>query len=138
MKKGFMLLLLVGAGFAYFIYYFVTDVSGEDPLYKLSPELRKEKELANYYKKDPVTGDWVMRVGGLSEEKAKKLWREGPILQEVLDNFPKFDLMKEIVRNQVSQSPFRQKLLRHLDNIEDRYLSGEIDAQRARELIEEF
>jgi hypothetical protein len=135
MGKGLIALILVGAAFAYFVFQFVSSVEESDPTTQLSKDARKAKEFAKYYKKD-ATGEWVLAVGTVPTSKAREIWRESPVMKKTLAFFPKFDLMKEMIMIQVEEGPFRQQLLKRLDVVQDRFLSGEIDAEKAKELIQ--
>jgi hypothetical protein len=134
MGKGLILLAAVGIGFAYFVFHFVSGVENEDPKNLLSQDERKARELAKYYKKD-AAGDWILVVGNVPLAKAKEIWHESPVMKQTLALFPKFDLMKEMIKTQVDEGPFRQQLLKRLDEVQDQYLSGTIDADKAKEMI---
>ncbi|WP_148224912.1 hypothetical protein [Nitratifractor salsuginis] len=120
--------------FAYFVFHFVSGIEGDDPTTQLSQDARKAKELAKYYKKDAL-GDWILAVGKVPTSKAKEIWRESPVMKQTLALFPKFNLMKETIMTQVEEGEFRRQLLKRLDDVANRYLSGEIDAEKAKELI---
>jgi len=134
MGKGLIVLALVGAAFAYFVFHFVSGIEENDTTAQLSSDARKAKEFAKYYRKDAL-GDWVLVVHQVPVKKAREIWRESPIMKNVLKLFPKFGLMKELIKTQVEESPFRRQLLKRLDAVEDQYLSGTIDSEKAKEMI---
>jgi len=134
MFKGFVILVAVGALFAFFVFNFVSDVEKDDPNTMISKDERKAKEFAKYYKKD-VTGEQVLDFRGASLAKAKEVWRESPIRQEILDNFPQFEIMKEMIDQRIVDSAFRRYLLKKLDEVESAYFSGSIDSSKASKIL---
>jgi DNA-binding ferritin-like protein len=134
MFKGFILLFGVGALFAYFVFNFVSDVEKDDPNTVISKDERKAKEFAKYYKTDAV-GEWILDFRGAPLSKAKEVWSESPIRSEILENFPQFELMREIIDQKIVESEFRSYLLKKLDDVETEYFSGAIDSTKARKIL---
>jgi hypothetical protein len=137
MFKGFVILVAVGALFAYFVFNFVSDVEKDDPNTMISKDERKAKEFAKYYKKD-ATGEQVLDFRGASLSKAKEVWRESPIRREILNNFPQFEIMKEMIDQRIVESEFRSYLLKKLDEVESEYFSGSIDSGQANKILTEL
>ena len=134
MFKGFVILVAVGALFAYFVFNFVSDVEKNDPNTMISKDERKAKEYAKYYKSD-VTGELILDFRGASLAKAREVWRESPIRKDILDNFPQFELMKEMIDQRIVDSAFRRYLLKKLDEVESAYFSGSIDSTKAGKIL---
>ncbi len=134
MFKGFIILLAVGGLFTYFVFNFVSDVEGEDPNTLISKDERKAKEFAKYYKSD-ASGGRVLDFHGVSIAKAKEVWRESPIRREILDNFPQFDLMRQLTDQLLVDSEFKRYFLKRLEEVESDYFSGTIDSQKAKKIL---
>jgi hypothetical protein len=137
MFKGFVILVAVGALFAFFVFNFVSDVERADPNTLISKDEKKAKEFAKYYKED-ATGEQILDFRGASLAKAKEVWRESPIRQEILDNFPQFEIMKEMIDQRIVESDFRRYLLKKLDEVESEYFSGTIDSAKAHKILTEL
>jgi len=134
MFKGFIILLAIGGLFAYFVFNFVSDVEGEDPDTLISKDERKAKEFAKYYKTD-AAGGRVLDFRGVSIAKAKEVWRESPIRRKILDNFPQFDLMRQLTDQLLVDSKFKRYFLKRLEEVESEYFSGAINSQKAKKLL---
>jgi hypothetical protein len=130
MGKGFVILILVGAAFAYMVFNFVSDIEQDDTRY---PGMKKE-DSSRYYKKD-AAGDMVLDFTGASISKAKKIWSESPIKDDILDYFPNFEIMREMIGEELVDSNFRRYLLQKFDEVETDYLGGSIDSEKAREKL---
>jgi hypothetical protein len=134
MFKGFIILLGVGALFAYFVFNFVGDVEKDDPTSHVGKNEKEARAYARYYHIDDA-GNRVLDLSSLSVEEAKKVWHVSPIRQRVLEQFPQFQYMKETIMLYLPASPFRSFLLQRLEKVEGDYLSGTIDARRARVIL---
>ena len=137
MGKGFIILAAVGILFAYFVFNFVNDVEADDPTTTISKDERRAKEYARYYQKDAL-GERVLDFRGVPIAKAKEVWSESPFREEMLENFPQFELMKEYVKQRVIASPFQKYLLDKLDQVETDYFAGTIDSAEARRQLTEL
>jgi len=133
MGKGFIVLILVGAAFAYIVFNFVSDIEQNDPQ-SFGASRPQSQAYKKYYKKD-VTGDTVLDLSGVPISKAKKVWAESPIRAEALENFPNFEMMRDVIESRLTKSPFRDYLLRKLDDVETDFLGGSIDSSKARERL---
>jgi len=134
MFKGFVVLVAVGALFAFFVFDFVSDVEKDDPTTMISKDAKKAKEFARYYRTD-AAGNRILDFSGASMAKAREVWRESPIRREILDQFPQFQYMQESIKLYMVDSPFRRALLKKLDEVEGLYLSGTIDSDRAKDML---
>jgi hypothetical protein len=134
MFKGFLMLVAVGAIFAYLVFNFVSDIERDDPDTLISKDEKKAREFAKYYKKDAI-GELILDFHGTTLEKAKEVWKESPIRKEILENFPEFEIMRELIRQRLRESRFREYLLKRFDEVESEYFSGEIDSEKAKKLL---
>jgi hypothetical protein len=137
--KGLLVLAIVGVAFAYFVFNFVGDVENEDihKIESLNPsnaEERKKKEILEYYRQD-VTGTPILDLSGVSIENAKRIWKESPTKKRIMQLFPNFHLMRDMIKLKLAPSEFRDLLLEKLSQIESDYLSGTISSYKAKEEI---
>jgi len=135
MFKGIVILAIVGGLFAYFVFNFVGQIEGDDAATQFSADSKKAKEFAKYYKKD-AAGYPILALGETPIAKAREVWKESPVMKKVLDLFPKFEQMREEINIQVDESPFRQYLLKKLDDVQSQYLGGVIDSDKAKEMLQ--
>jgi len=131
MFKGFIILLIVGLGFVYFVFSFVGDVERSDSDSYVSKSEKQAKEWAKYYKKD-VLGQPVLDLKGAPMKTAKEVWEQSQLREEMLENFPDFELMRQFVNDRLLPSSFRDYLLQKIERVESDYLAGSIDSAKAR------
>jgi len=134
MLKGFIILVLIGITFAYFVFNFVGDVERSDPNSYVSKNEKQAKEWAKYYKKDALDQP-ILDLKGASMQTAKKVWNASQLREEMLANFPDFEFMREFVRERVNPSPFRDFLLQKIENVESGFQDGTLDSEKAKEQL---
>ncbi len=137
MFKGFLLLLMVGAAFAYFVFNFVGDVEKEDPASYVSENEKKAQEWAKYYTKDAL-GEPVLSFGTTPVKTADEVWQESQLRQEMLENFPDFQGIRQFVNGRLEPSLFRKYLLKKIDDIESDYMGGRIDSEEAKNRLSDL
>ena len=133
MNKSAFLLLLVGAGFIYLAIFLANDASKNINTYNDTSSI-SYKGYDDYIKKS-ASGDDVLDLSGLPLSKAKRIWAQSPIKDDVLDKLPDFDLAKQIVKNELADSSFKEYILKKLSDLGDKYLSGDIDLLKAKNII---
>ena len=137
--RGLLVLGAVGIAFVYFVFNFVGNVENEEiqKIESLNPsnaKERKQKEILEYYRQD-VTGTPILDLSGVPIESAKRIWKESPTKRRIMQLFPNFHLMRDMIKLKMAPSDFRDLLLEKLSQIESDYLSGTISAYKAREEI---
>ena len=123
---------MIAAGVAFF--YMVVDLVNEAE--STTPGLqnsqsRKAREYEKYYKTD-INGDDILSLIGVSLIKAKSVWRESPLKYNILSYFPDFDMMNQMIENQIQESQFKTFLVHKFKKIEGDYLDGAITLDQAR------
>jgi hypothetical protein len=134
MKNGLLILIAIGIGFIFFATDFVKSVE-DDPTstdYTFTPE----QEAIKKYFKDSPGGYKVYDPATLPLSKAKEFWNESKIKQEMMDYFPKFDLMKKYVQLHVATGDFLDLLLSKISEAELKYQTGKINYDQARRIID--
>jgi hypothetical protein len=135
MEKG--LLVIVAIGIA--IVYFATNFSGDKPVDgDISWSIDKKKHAYDqYYEKDAL-GDLVLNLSSVSRDRAKKIWPTTPTGKKIASLLPDFALARMEVSNRVVKGAFREYVLEYLENLEGRYLAGEINGDRAQKALLRF
>jgi hypothetical protein len=136
MGKSFLILVGVGALFAYFVYNFVGSIEDNDSS-SYSINEQKAKEFAKYYKKDEV-GDYILDLTGVPLSTAKKVWVESPVKKEIMKNFPNFEMMHELAIEKIKACKFRDFLLKRLERVQSDFLPGSISSEEAAKLLNDL
>jgi len=138
--KGFILLLIVGIGFMFFVFNVVGKVEGDD-VRTLNPiddsagyGDSRSQEILRHYKQD-VTGTSILDLSNVPLDKAKKIWSASPTKDRIVKLFPNFNLMKDMIKLRVAPSEFRDYLLQKVNDVEEQYLAGNIDEFHAKKAI---
>jgi len=132
MDKGILVIFAIGAAFIYFALSMFNISSSTDDK-KWAGENEKAP-YAQYYKKDAI-GDNVLDFSSISLTKAKAIWPTTPTKERIVSKLPNFDLAKEEAGNAISDGAFKQYLLKYLDELDGKYLGGEISADQAKEKL---
>jgi len=132
MDKGLIIMVAVGAVFAYFaIGLFNTSSSQDDSRWLPDSEKNIYEE---YYKKDNL-GDKVLNLNSLEMTKAKSIWSKTKDARKLADDIPDFDMAKSEADILLEEGNFKTFLLQYIEKLRGRYLAGEIDSDKAKELI---
>jgi hypothetical protein len=132
MDKGLLLILAIGIA----IVYFATSFSGDKPIDEdISWSVSEKKHTYDrYYEKDAL-GDRVLNLSSVSRDQAKKIWPTTPTGKKIASLLPDFALARTEVSNNVVKGAFQVYLLEYLDNLEERFLAGEINGDRAQRAL---
>ena len=130
MNKGLIVLIAVGLAFMYFAIS-LTGIAEET-----TPGLEsgQSKQYAAYYKTDS-NGDAVLDLSGVSLVKSKEVWRTSPIKDSILGYFPDFDIMKQMLENQLVNSEFKTFFIKKLNDVEGDYTSGTKNSDQAKNAL---
>jgi len=132
MDKGILIIFAIGAAFIYFaMSMFQVSDSTDDSKWSDSS---RDKPYVKYYKED-VLGDKVLDLSGLPLAQAKTIWSTTPTKDKIAEKLPDFSLAKAEARNALAKGEFKQYLLHYLDNLEGKYLGGEVTADQAKEAL---
>ena len=140
--KGFFILVMVAAGFVYFVFDFVSNVQDEKlqktDYYNLNgPGDDSQKAISKFYTQD-VTGSEILDLSGVPLEQAKEIWRKSPTKDQIMQLFPNFKLMKDMIKLKLAPSEFRDYLLKEVDNVESDYLAGTLSSFEAKKRLSEL
>jgi hypothetical protein len=136
MDKTFLVYVLFGMAFLYVINTFLHDVTVSDDVQTCTTNvtLSEKEELARYIRHDE-TGAKILDVSTASADIQEKAWEHLSFKNELVDLFPDFDTMKLFIKNRVIGEPLRSRILKRIDQVEDKFLSGEISAEKAKDML---
>jgi len=107
----------------------------------VSPKYSSSEQISKYNKLQSVNiyGEIILKFTEVKESQKRKIWNESFLNQEMLELFPNFTDMKQIVENRlVDDGLFKKELLEKLDTIEDRYIGGLETSQSAKTALSRF
>jgi hypothetical protein len=81
-------------------------------------------------------GQTILDVEGESEDVQVSAWNQSKLKHELIEYFPDFDTMKLFAKERVRGEILHSKLYQHIDSVEKRFFSGEIDAEKAKKELE--
>jgi hypothetical protein len=135
MDKTFIVFLLIGGIFFYFVMDIVNKSETEDE--RLSSPSYQQEEYAKYQKTDNI-GQYILDVTSADVSTQTKVWNASSLKIEFLEIFPDFDTMRGFVKNRVQGDPLVKKLLKKINEVEDGFFSGTMNAEQAKKALEEL
>jgi len=136
MKQGMIIFIAVGVIGSYFLMSFLSKMQKTDNL--STDETRQERSDLTHYRKDVIGQTVLMFNGGESYQQKLNIWKRSPLHQEFLRLFPNFMAMKSFVDDRITDTSFKSKLLKKIDEIESDFFSGAITNIEAREKLKEL
>jgi hypothetical protein len=136
MDKSFIIFLMIGAAFFYFVINVVKDTEMEDDPHR-NAAYQQENRYAQYMKTDSIGQD-ILDVSFADPATQTKAWNASPLKEEFLEIFPDFDTMKGFVKNRVRGEELVQKLIGRVNTVEDKFFSGTISAEQAKHSLEKL
>ncbi len=133
MDKAFIVFLIIGGIFFYFVMGVVNETKSDDDRY-LSTTTQQEK-YAKYMTVDSI-GQAIIDVTGENPKMQIDIWNHTELKQELLDIFPDFDTMKTFVKNRVRGEYLIKRLLEEITKVEDAFFSGTMNAEQAKRALE--
>ncbi len=131
--KGFIIIAIVALGFMYLVDNVVGTIEKENPDI-MTKDSKRAKELSKYYKVD-YNGDPVLNLTRLSVLEGKSIWLGSPLESKVMSYFPDFVSMRQVAKNQLTDSKFKEFLITKMRAIEARYTSGALSLDAARDAM---
>ena len=133
MDKMFLVFVLIGIGFLYFITNFVGDIQAEDDKYR-----NKGYELEHKYDKylgvDSV-GRNVLNLLGADPKTQVSAWNEGALKEEYLSLFPDFGQMHIFIKERIKGDALSAVLTKQLKSVEDQFFTGTISQEQAKQTL---
>ena len=136
MDKSLMIYIAIGVGFFYLITTYVGDIQKEDKVFRNS-EYEQQHKYDQYMTTDSI-GQTILDVTLADAKTQIQAWNQSELRKEFLDLFPDFDTMKEFVKNRVRGEILLKKLDTQISTVEDKFLSGTINAEEAKRALEKL
>ncbi|SFZ98873.1 hypothetical protein MNB_SV-5-119 [hydrothermal vent metagenome] len=131
MDKAFLVYVAIGVGFLYFIVNFVGDIQSEDEKYR--NDGYNQEHMYDKYKGQDSIGRDVLNLIGENESIQVAAWNESTLKEEYLELFPDFEEMSKFVKERVNGKILQSKLLAQISSAEDKFFSGTISAEEAKQ-----
>ena len=133
MDKSFLVFILIGIGFLYFITNFVGDIQEDDEKYR-NNSYNQEHRYDKYNGVDSIGRD-VLNLSAASPETQVAAWNESKLKDEYASLFPDFEEMKKFISERVNGEALRLKLISQTKMVEDKFFAGTMTAAQARQEI---
>jgi hypothetical protein len=135
MDKSFLIFLIIGVGFFYFVINVVKETDTDTE--KIHSTSYQQEQYAKYHKTDSIGQD-ILDVTLADPATQLKVWNSSALKAELLDIFPDFDTMKGFVQNRVRGEPLVRKLTQKINEVEDKFFSGTINSEQAKQALEQL
>jgi hypothetical protein len=98
----------------------------------------KELNSENYYSYN-VIGERTLDLMELSETDKLKVWNGSSLKIEMMELFPDFSLMGELIDDSmIENNGFKERLLRNIERTEEKYIGGVLTGQSAKAALSSF
>ncbi len=132
MDKGLLIMIAIGIA----IVYFATNFSGDKPAdNSVSWTVPDKKHSYDPYYETDLLGDRVLNLTSVSLDQAKRIWPTTPTSKTIAKLLPDFTLAKTEITNRIVKGAFRHYLLEYLEQLEGKYLAGEINSERVQKAM---
>ena len=113
------------------LFYLDTEYQITD--YKYTPT--SKEDYSAYYSID-IVDNQILTLSSVKEEEKMKIWRASPLQYEVLDYFPKIEMMREVYNDRVVDSGlFKIKFERYMFELYDAYIGGELSSDEFKKMF---
>ena len=133
MSKNFMIIMLVGVGGLYFLTNFIGEIKQDNSVLQ-TDEYREENKFVKYNTIDSIGQD-ILDVTLADNQTQIDAWNASILKIDFIGLFPNFDEMKIFVKERTRGHYLHNKLNNLIDNIEEEYLGGKINAEKAKRAI---
>jgi len=133
MDKTFLVFVIIGIGFLYFVTNFVGGIQEEDETYSNS-EYSQEHKYDKYKSIDSV-GQNNLNFIGVDMPTQIAAWNASQLKEEFLALFPDFGDMKHFAKDRIVGEAFQAKLLAQIASVEDKFFSGSMTAEQAKQAL---
>ena len=84
-------------------------------------------------------GDEVLLLDKFKENEKKMVWEKSIFHEEMLSLFPQFEEMRVLIQERVKESgTFKERLIEHINSVENEYIAGQLDAKSAQKALIHF
>lgn len=133
MDKSLMIFIAVGIGFLYFITSFIGEIQEEDNLQ--NSEYKAKHKYDTYHNVDSI-GQEILDVTGVATSVQVAAWNASILKNDFLMLFPDFSEMKIFISERVRGEAVKEKLINSVNDAEDKYFSGVMNAEQAKRSLD--
>ena len=131
---GGIILFFIVSGLINFIDKLQEEVDNPSKYSENTTQLDNEK----YYDAN-VVGEQIVLLNGLPISKKREVWNASLLKREMMELFPKFSLMHDMIEERmIDESDFKEGLLHTIESTEEAYIGGSITGERAKALISSY
>ncbi len=131
MDKSFLVFVVIGLGFLYLTVNFVGDIQEDDEKYRNKGY--DQKHMYDKYQTVDSVGQEVLNLLGADAKTQIAAWNKTKLKDEYILLFPDFGAMKNFVNDRINGEVLKTKLLTQIKSVEDRFFSGDITADQAKQ-----
>ncbi|SFV54104.1 hypothetical protein MNB_SV-12-1538 [hydrothermal vent metagenome] len=131
MDRGLLAFIAIGIVAIYFITSFV-DTIQDNERYQKSGYSENSKERDKQYQSIDSIGDIILDVSSVDAKTQIDVWNRSDMKNEFLSNFPNFVDMRDFIEDKIVGDALQQRLRETVDNIEEKFIAGEISADKAK------
>ena len=131
MDKSFLVFVAIGLGFLYLTVNFIGDIQEDDEKYR-NKGYNQEHKYDKYKTVDGV-GQEILNLLGADAKTQIAAWNESKLKDEFILLFPDFGDMKNFVNDRINGEILKTKLLAQINSVEDRFFSGSITVDQAKQ-----
>ena len=136
MDKSLLVYIALGIGFFYVVTTYVGDIQKNDKVFR-NEEYDQQHKYDAYLRTDSL-GQPILDVTLADPKTQVEAWNQSELHKEFLELFPDFDTMKAFVKNRVEGDILLKKLNTQINSVEDKFLSGTLDAEQAKKVLEKL
>lgn len=130
MDRSLMIFIAIGLGALYLVTNFIGDIQAEDDAYSNSGY--QQEHIYDKYQKTDSVGQSILDVTGTDVKTQLGAWNQSMLKDEFLDLFPDFTEMKNFIHDRIRGKILKDKLIKTVSTIEDKFFSGGITAEDAK------
>lgn len=130
MDKNLLIFIAVGIAGIYFVTNFIGDIQKEDDRFQ-NTSYNEKQQYDQFMSKNSIGLD-IVDVAGQPADVQIMVWNQSKLKKKMVDYFPDFDTMKLFAKERTRGEVLAPALLKHIDRVEGRFLSGTIDSEQAR------
>lgn len=134
MDKSLLTFIAIGVGAIYLLTNFLGDIEDDDTAYQ-SHTSKQVHKFDKYKRLDSVGQTILVFDKDVSPKISMDVWNASEVKKEFLELFPSYSEMKEFLKERIDSAQFQAKLIKAVDDIEGKFFSGTIDAEKAKQLL---
>ena len=117
---------------------FIDDLNAEVDVKHGFERTDNSHKITSHYEVNQY-GEEVLLLDKFNENEKKMVWEKSIFHEEMLDLFPQFEEMRVLIQERVEENgTFKERLLEHINRVENEYIAGQLDAKSAKKALAHF